>query len=238
MSREYLYGYHAVKEVLQTKPDIVIQLYIQRNREDKRLQDILALANGLNINITKWSRDDFDKLLGAKVVHQGIAIECRELPIYHEADLPHLLGEMHEALLILILDGVQDPHNLGACLRTANAMGVDFVIAPKNRSVGITPAVRKVSCGAAEVTPFVQVTNLSRTLRALKERGIWLVGTADDACDELSSVDLRGHIGIVMGSEGEGLRRLTREHCDYLVKIPMLGTVSSLNVSVATGMCL
>ena len=140
--------------------------------------------------------------------------------------------------LLLILDGVQDPHNLGACLRTADAAGVSAVIAPRDRAVGLTPTVRKVACGAAEAIPFIQVTNIARTLRELKDRGIWLVGADGAAEMDIFSAGLRGPLGLVMGAEGEGLRRLTREHCDFLVRIPMAGTLESLNVSVATGICL
>jgi len=237
MSQEYVYGYHAVQAVLATKPQLITQLYLQKNREDKRQAVIVSTAKDLNIPVTALSRTEFENLLGESV-HQGVAAVCSGLVSFQENDLSHLMASTEHPLLILILDGVQDPHNLGACLRSANAMGVDFVIAPKNRAVGMTSVVRKVACGAAEMTPFIQVTNLSRTLGFLKEEGVWLVGMAAEASDDLSAIDLKGHIAIVMGSEGAGLRRLTREHCDYLAKIPMLGTVSSLNVSVATGMCL
>ncbi len=238
MSQQFIYGFHAVKAVLQTKPKIITALYVQRNREDKRLQEIMSLAKALGVSITKISRADFDKQVGAETVHQGIAAQCSELPSYQESDIETLLKNVNGPALILILDGVQDPHNLGACLRTANAMGVNFVLAPKDRAVGLTPAVRKVASGAAEVTPFIQVKNLARTLRMLQEQGVWLVGAAGDAPETISSIDLKGSIGIVMGSEGEGLRRLTREHCDYLAKVPMFGAVESMNVSVATGMFL
>ncbi|MEM9479262.1 MAG: 23S rRNA (guanosine(2251)-2'-O)-methyltransferase RlmB [Verrucomicrobiota bacterium] len=159
------------------------------------------------------------------------------LPSRPEEDLLGIV-ESAETPFILILDQVQDPHNLGACLRSANAAGVDAVIAPKNNSVGITDVVQRVACGAAEVTPFVQVTNLARTMKQLQEAGVWLAGTSDQATQSLYETDLKGPIGLVLGAEGKGIRRLTAENCDFLVQIPMLGTVECLNVSVATGVCL
>ncbi|MEW5994585.1 MAG: 23S rRNA (guanosine(2251)-2'-O)-methyltransferase RlmB [Candidatus Zixiibacteriota bacterium] len=160
------------------------------------------------------------------------------VPARSESDLLQLLDELKQPPFLLILDCVQDPHNLGACLRTADAAGVQAVIVPKDRSVGLTDVVRTVACGAAERIPFIAVTNLARTLNQLKERGVWLVGTADGAPQSLYEVDLKGPLALVMGAEGKGLRRLTRECCDFLVHIPMLGTVECLNVSVAAGVCL
>ncbi len=156
----------------------------------------------------------------------------------NEDDLFDLLESLHEPPFLLVLDGVQDPHNLGACLRSADAAGVHAIIAPKDRAVALTDTVRKIACGAAEHLPFVMVTNLARTLNRLKEAGLWLVGTADDAKESLYDVDLTGPLALVMGAEGKGLRRLTRECCDFLVHIPMTGSVECLNVSVATGVCL
>ena len=155
-----------------------------------------------------------------------------------EDDLHTLLDQLEEPPLLLILDGVQDPHNLGACLRTADAAGVQAVVVPKDRSVGLTEVARVVACGAAEVVPLIQVTNLARCLKALKKRGIWLVGTTDKAGQSLYEIDLNGPLGVVMGAEGRGLRRLVAEQCDFLVNIPMQGVVPCLNVSVATGVCL
>ena len=159
---------------------------------------------------------------------------CHSKPAYSEADIELLLGES-EAALILILDQVQDPHNLGACLRSANAFGVDCVIAPKNNSVSINPTVAKVACGAASLTPFIQVTNLARTMKSLQQLGVWFVGMDAQANEQLSDFDLRQSTGLVLGSEGYGMRRLTKESCDFLAKIVMPGDVSSVNVSVATG---
>ena len=172
------------------------------------------------------------------IQHQGILAECRLAPSLNEHDLANLITSIKQPPLLLILDGVQDPHNLGACLRTADAAGVVAVVTPRDRSVGLTATVRKVACGAAELVPFVQVTNLARCLRDLAELGIYLIGTSDTAEQSLYSMDLRGPLGIVMGAEGDGMRRLTKETCDALVSIPMHGQVSSLNVSVASGVCL
>jgi len=156
----------------------------------------------------------------------------------NEDDLFALLEHLHEPPFLLVLDGVQDPHNLGACLRSADAAGAHAVIAAKDRAVGLTDTVRRVACGAAEHIPFVVVTNLARTLTHLKEAGLWLVGTVDDARESLYDIDLTGPLALVMGAEGKGLRRLTHERCDFLVRIPMSGSVECLNVSVATGVCL
>jgi 23S rRNA (guanosine2251-2'-O)-methyltransferase len=170
--------------------------------------------------------------------HQGVLAYTKQLKTFGEADLKHLLVNLTEPPFLLVLDGVQDPHNLGACFRSADAAGVHAIIAPKDKAVGITPVVSKVASGAAETVPFIQVTNLARTLEQLKELGVWIYGAAGEAEKTLYQTDLRGPIAIVLGAEGEGLRRLTRERCDLLVKIPMQGSVSSLNVSVATGVFL
>ena len=170
--------------------------------------------------------------------HQGVVARCRAVTVWQEDDLDQLLDGLSVPPLLLVLDGVQDPHNLGACLRSADAAGVHAVIAPRDRAVGLTPVVRKVASGAAETVPFIQVTNLARTLRTLKDKGLWTVGADAEGDGDVFSADLRGPTVLVMGAEGQGMRRLTREHCDLLVRIPMQGTVESLNVSVATGICL
>lgn len=229
-------GLHSVDTLLQQTPERVLCLYVQKGRDDQRLQRLLHLAKQQGIALQQLSRETLDAR-APDLQHQGILAECRVTPALAENALMPLLEQVSKPLL-LILDGVQDPHNLGACLRTANAAGVNAVIAPRDRSVGLTSTVRKVACGAAELVPFVQVTNLARTLRDLQEQQIYLVGTADEAQQSLYATDLTGSLAIVMGAEGHGLRRLTREHCDVLVTIPMLGQVSSLNVSVATGVCL
>lgn len=236
-SEELNFGLHTITALLQQAPERIKQLYILQGREDRRIQTIVEEAKAQHIKVQALSRRELDDLV-PNGQHQGVIAQCIKTVNYVEHDIPALLDALEEPPFILILDGVQDPHNLGACLRSANAAGVHMVIAPSDHSAGLTPAVRKVASGAAEITPFIQVTNLARTLRELKERGIWLYGTAAENSTSLYQTDLRGAIGIILGAEGKGLRRLTREHCDYLVAIPMQGTVSSLNVSVATGICL
>lgn len=232
-----LFGFHAVLAALKIRPGDIERIVLQSNRQDQRVTDIVTLAKQNNIAIQHQSSKALNEIVG-DVQHQGVVALCQKRFQFSEEDLPDILANADQPHRVLILDGVQDPHNLGACLRSANAFGVHVVIAPKDRAVGITPVVSKVACGAAEVTPFVQVTNLARTMRWLQNEGVWIVGASDQAESDLSEIDLKGSTAIVMGSEGQGMRRLTREHCDYLAKIPMSGTVSSLNVSVATGICL
>jgi len=234
---ELIYGFHAVDAVMMTQLQLVEHLYLQENRQDERVASLIQRAEDNKVPLSYKSRKQLDNLLGA-THHQGIVAECKQLPSYNEADLTALLDAQSEPALLLILDGVQDPHNLGACLRSANAMGVSAVIAPKNRAVNITPTVRKVACGAASLTPFIPVTNLARTMRSLKEQGVWLVGMDASVDTDLAQIDLTGSVAIVLGSEGSGMRRLTRDQCDFLAKIPMPGAMESLNVSVATGVCL
>ena len=186
---------------------------------------------------TSWVlRSDLDTLADGQ--HQGVAALCEGADVQDENFLSDLLVSLDHPPLILVLDGVTDPHNLGACLRSCDAAGVDVVVAPKDRSVGITPVVKKVACGAAESVPLVVVTNLARTLKFLQQQGVWVVGTAGEAQQLIYEADLSGPLALVMGAEEKGLRRLTRENCDLLVKLPMAGAVSSLNVSVASGVCL
>lgn len=235
---QMIYGIHAVTALLTLKPDCVTQLLWQQGRQDEALMQCVELATAAGIAIVKHSRTELDALFTSKCVHQGIVAVCKQLPVYNESELTNIIEATTQPRLLLILDGVQDPHNLGACLRVANALGVSAVIAPKKNAVGLTSTVIKVSTGAAFATPFVQVTNLARTLRALQERGIWLVGASADASSELRDIDMHGDIGIVLGAEGRGLRALTAKTCDFLAKIPMIGTVESLNVSVAAGISL
>ncbi|KPJ67384.1 MAG: 23S rRNA methyltransferase [Coxiella sp. DG_40] len=237
MESQYIYGLHAVEGILRNAPQTVRHLFIQRGRYDQRIQKILQLAHKNNIQPEIISRRKLEVLL-PECQHQGVAVIIASGMIYRETDLVGLLDKLEEAPFLLILDSIQDPHNLGACLRSANAAGIDAVIAPKDNAVGLTPVVRKVACGAAETTPFIQVTNLVRSMHMLKDRGIWLYGTTADAKTKIYDVNLTGPIGLVLGGEEKGIRRLTREHCDGLMSIPMLGTVSSLNVSVAAGICL
>ncbi len=231
-----IYGIHTVTALLKTKPQFIKKIYLQGSHENQRLLTIRSLSQLAHIALTILTRSHLDLLLPKGAHHQGVVAEVHSLPSYSEIDLEKLLTI--DNVLLLILDGVQDPHNLGACLRSANAFGVHAVIAPKNRAVGLTEAARKVACGAAEITPFITVTNISRVLKQFKKQGIWLVGTESGADTPINQVDLKGPVGLVMGSEQLGLRRLTKEHCDYLACIPMQGILNSFNVSVATGICL
>jgi 23S rRNA (guanosine2251-2'-O)-methyltransferase len=232
-----VYGLHAVTALLLNKPEHVIEVFLQQNRGDTRLQTILQLAKQHKIAVHFISLHKLHALVNGEV-HQGVVARVKRIQQYVEKDLAELLDNLTVPAFLLILDGIQDPHNLGACLRAADAAGVHAVIAPKDRAVSLTPIVHKVASGAAEVIPFIQVTNLARTMHNLKERGIWLMGAAGEAKDNLFKANLSGAIAIVMGAEGKGLRRLTKEHCDQLLHIPMLGSVSSLNVAVATGIFL
>ena len=235
MSTEFIYGFHAVQSRLRSHPDSVVELYVDAARKDQRSSNLLDLAEEQKVRILPVDRARLDGMTGfAK--NQGCV--ARVKPVKLAVSIDDVLSQLTEPALLLVLDGVQDPHNLGACLRLADAMGAHAVIAPRDRAVGVNATVRKVASGAAEVVPFIPVTNLARSLRELKDQGLWIIGTAGDAEQTLYQAKLSGPIAWVMGAEGEGLRRLTREHCDELVKIPMLGSVDSLNVSVASGMCL
>jgi len=237
-SRELIYGLHAITAALRREPARLLEIHVvEGGRSHGRLSQVLEQARQAGISVRTCSRQSLDELV-TEGAHQGIVAWQRPAKPYTEADLDGLLAGLQEPPLLLVLDGVQDPHNLGACLRTADAAGVHAVIAPRDRAVGLTPTVRKVASGAAENVPFIQVTNLARSLRWLKDQGIWLVGADGEADKDLYTVDLRGPLAVVMGAEGQGLRRLTREHCDFLARIPMAGSVGSLNVSVATGICL
>ncbi|MDJ0879559.1 MAG: 23S rRNA (guanosine(2251)-2'-O)-methyltransferase RlmB [Halieaceae bacterium] len=234
---EQVYGIHAVDTLLRREPGSIQCLWVQAGRQDKRMSALLDLAANQGVAVHTIARADLDQKVPGR--HQGVIADVhRTTRQWDEAALYQLLDDLGRPALVLVLDGVTDPHNLGACLRSADAAGVDAVIVPKDKSADLNPTVRKVACGAAEVVPFVRVTNLARTLEGLKERGIWLYGTAGEADTLLYDADLSGPVAIVMGAEGAGLRRLTREKCDHLVKLPMAGEVSSLNVSVATGICL
>ncbi|MCO7263361.1 23S rRNA (guanosine(2251)-2'-O)-methyltransferase RlmB [Dickeya zeae] len=233
---EIIYGIHAVKALLEQDPQRFLEVFTLKGREDRRLQPLIAELEASGIAVQVASRQWLDdKVEGA--VHQGIIARVKEGRQYQENDLPGLLA-LHAAPFLLVLDGVTDPHNLGACLRSADAAGVHAVIVPRDRSAQLNATAKKVACGAAETVPLIRVTNLARTLRFLQEQNIWIVGTAGEADHTLYQSKLTGPLALVMGAEGEGMRRLTREHCDELISIPMAGSVSSLNVSVATGICL
>jgi 23S rRNA (guanosine2251-2'-O)-methyltransferase len=234
--KELIYGLHAVTALLEGGGK-VHALWMLDSRHDDRLARVTELAQKAGIRVQRVPRTELDRLTH-DARHQGVAAEAEGAELRDESGLIPLLDALDEPPFLLVLDGVQDPHNLGACLRSANAAGVHAVIAPKVGSAGLTAVARKVASGAAEATPFFQVTNLARTLRDLKDRNIWFVGLAGEADQSLYELDLKGPIAIVMGAEGEGMRRLTKEHCDFLAKIPMDGAVESLNVSVATGVSL
>ncbi len=233
--QDLVYGLHAVRMALQRGQ--VRELWCDRQRRDKRLEEIRRTARERGIPVHELTARELGGML-PKARHQGVMGALRPPREWSERELHGLLERLARPPFLLILDGVQDPHNLGACLRTAEAAGVDAVIAPRDRAAGLTPAVRKVACGAAQSMPFVRVTNLARTMRWLRNAGVWLVGASGDAPCELYHADLRDSLAVVMGAEGSGLRRLTRESCDLLVRIPMSGVVESLNVSVATAICL
>jgi 23S rRNA (guanosine2251-2'-O)-methyltransferase len=231
-----VFGLHAVRTLLQQHPEKASLLILQKGREDARVAEVTKLANVAGVRIAHRDVSELDRL-AAGDRHQGVCVQIKSAGVLGEGALDELLDKV-AAPLLLILDGVQDPHNLGACLRTADAAGVTAVIVPRDRAAGLTPVVRKVASGAAETVPLIQVVNLARTLRWLKERQIWIVGTDDEATKSIYETDLKGPLAIVLGAEGPGLRRLTRENCDALVGIPMKGVVESLNVSVATGVVL
>lgn len=230
-----IYGFHAVTSRIRQNPDGVLEIYLQAQRQDPRMRELAKLAETNGVRIIPVDAKRLDGMAG-NARHQGVAARVdASRRVQHLEDV---LDTLSEPPLLLVLDGVQDPHNLGACLRSADAFGVHAVIAPKDRAVGITATVEKVACGAAETVPYITVTNLARTLRELQERDIWVVGAAGDAEQDLNSFKHSRSLAWVLGAEGEGLRRLTRETCDELVRIPMLGSVESLNVSVSAGICL
>jgi 23S rRNA (guanosine2251-2'-O)-methyltransferase len=232
-----VFGFHAVEAILKKTPEKIIRLAISSQRQDKKIDVLLKLAKSHSIKTELLSRVALETLVGSSA-HQGVAVVCRPPKKQTEQDLFLLLENLSVPAFLLILDGVQDPHNLGACLRTADAAGVHAVLAPKDKSAGLTSAVCKAASGAAETVPFVQVTNLARVLHSLKERNIWLFGAAGEAKKSVYQADLTGPLAILLGAEGTGLRHLTREQCDDLLCVPMRGTVSSLNVSVAAGVFL
>ena len=232
---EIIFGFHAVESAMNNDPVNILQLLVEDTRHDKRIKQLVHKAESQGISIDLVKKRDLEKRCNSSRT-QGIAAIYKGVSAALDLALEELM--QRENCFLLVLDGVQDPHNLGACLRSADAAGVDAVIAPKDRAAGLTPVVRKVACGAAESVPFIQVTNLARTLKQLRDEGVWVVGTAGEAEALVYDVELKGRLALVMGAEEKGLRRLTRENCDQLIKLPMAGQVESLNVSVATGICL
>jgi 23S rRNA (guanosine2251-2'-O)-methyltransferase len=233
---ETIYGMHAVRAMLERHPERVLRVRIAEQRGDAKVQTVLELAQRHHRPVERSDAHELKRLLG-DVAHQGVAAEVAPLPPWSEDDLLEALATA-KAPLVLVLDGVQDPHNLGACLRTADACGALAVVVPRDRAAQLTPAARKVAAGAAESTPVVAVTNLARTLKLLKEAGLWVVGADAGAAQLAREVDMKGPLVLVLGAEGAGLRQLTRQNCDFMVRLPDLGAVESLNVSVAAGMLL
>ncbi len=239
MSQQLIFGLHAVEAAIKRQPEGISQFWCDRQRKDRRLHELVTLAQQQGISPQWVNRDQLAAMLPGDTRHQGVAAEISVVQERNEAFLEQLLVDLQTPPLFLILDGVTDPHNVGACLRSADATGVDAVVTTRDRACGLTPVVRKVASGAAETVPFVQVTNLARTLRTLRDAGVWVIGTAlEEGSQSLYQTRLTGPTALVLGAEGKGMRRLTREHCDELVHIPMVGTVQSLNVSVAAGVCL
>lgn len=235
--QEMVFGLHSVQALLKAAPQRVQKLVLMRGRQDDRVQKISNAAKNNDIPVEIADRKAMDNM-GEEGNHQGVIAFVNPGKTYDEHDLYELLENLESTPLLLVLDGVTDPHNLGACIRSADAAGVHAVIIPKDNSAGLTESARKVASGAADAVPLIVVTNLARTLKALQEKGLWVSGAAGEAEQTVFGADLRGPRVIVMGAEGTGMRRLTRETCDELVKIPMAGRVSSLNVSVATGVVL
>lgn len=229
-----VFGFHAVLARLRADPKSVVEIFLDETRNDARGKDLVAMAERAGVRVMRVPTKRLDGFYGGGR-HQGVVARVEVKNVLD--DLNQILEQVDNPLL-LVLDGVTDPHNLGACLRVANAAGAHAVIAPRDRAAGITPVVSKVASGAAEATPYLMVTNLARTLAELKERNIWVVGAEEDAGETLYAADLPQSIAWVLGAEGEGMRRLTRESCDLLVRIPMRGEVESLNVAVSAGICL
>jgi 23S rRNA (guanosine2251-2'-O)-methyltransferase len=236
--RQFVYGLHAITAVIDRAPERLLELWLAQARDDQRIRQLAERARAVGIRVQSVAPPALVKLLGEDVAHQGAVAAVRPLPLWDDDDLLTAVEGLTEPPFLLVLDGVTDPHNLGACLRTAEAAGVHALVIPRDRAASIDGVVRKVAAGAAEFVPVASVTNLARTLDALKARDIWVVGTDGEADQSLYAADLRRPLAMVLGAEGGGMRRLTRERCDFLVHIPMAGRVESLNVSVAAGVAL
>ena len=234
-STRLIFGFHAVISRLRQNSDSIREIYIDAARTDQRIRNLIALAETHKIRLISSENDRLEKMAGNRR-HQGVAATIDPATSY--VSIEDVLETLNEPARLLILDGIQDPHNLGACLRVADAFGVHAVIAPKDRAVGLTAAVYKVSSGAADTVPYIVATNLVRTIRLLKEHDVWIIGTADNADYDLNNFQISGSVAWVLGSEEKGMRRLTRENCDQVVRIPMQGSVESLNVAVSAGICL
>jgi 23S rRNA (guanosine2251-2'-O)-methyltransferase len=237
MSESWIVGINPVEGALSNDAERVRELVVEQGQRNARVLELAERAKALKIMVNHRPREQLDKLAG-EARHQGVAALYEAPPMAHENDLAALMERDGSNTLVLVLDGVTDPHNLGACLRSAAAAKVTAVIVPKDRAVGLTPVVRRASAGGADRVPLIAVTNLARTLRELKDAGVWITGLAGDTDTSIYGVDFKGPVALVLGGEGEGIRRLTRELCDFVAKIPMPGTMESLNVSVATGVVL
>jgi 23S rRNA (guanosine2251-2'-O)-methyltransferase len=235
MSTKVLFGFHAVTVRLKTAPGSITEIHVDATRRDARMRQFVERANEAGAKVVDSDGGRLDALAGNSR-HQGVVARVTPLPLRHSVD--EVLDDVKGPPLVLVLDGVTDPHNLGACLRVADGAGVHAVLAPKDHAVGLNATVAKVASGAAETVPYLMVTNLARALADLKDRDIRVIGLSDTAEKTIYDVDLTGHVALVMGAEGSGMRQLTRKHCDELVSIPMAGAVESLNVSVAAGICL
>ena len=237
MSESWIVGINPVEGALNNDAERVREVLVENGQRNPRVHELAEKAKALKIPVHHRPREQLDRVAG-EARHQGIVAQYQAPPLATEHDLPDLLEAAGQDALVLVLDGITDPHNLGACLRSAAAAKVTAVIVPKDRAVGITPVVRRASAGGADRAPLVAATNLARALRTLKDAGVWITGLAGDTEQSIYGIDLKGPVALVLGSEGEGLRRLTRETCDFVAKIPMPGSMESLNVSVATGIVL
>jgi 23S rRNA (guanosine2251-2'-O)-methyltransferase len=241
-STSWVYGLHACQSALEQHPDRVREILFLKGRQDQRVQRLLDVAKSQGARFRWMTREEFDRVLNRNEMqdarHQGVLVQMLAAPVMDEGDLETLVAGLNRPALLLVLDGVTDPHNIGACLRSCDAAGADAIIVPRDKSASLTPTAVKIASGAADTVPFVVVTNLARTLEALKQQGVWVFGTAGEVQASVYQTDLTGSVAIVMGAEGAGLRRLTRDTCDGLFNLPMAGQVRSLNVSVAAGVCL
>ena len=237
MSDSWIVGINPVEGALSNDAARVREVLVEQGQRNARVQELATRAKALNIPVHSRPREDLDKLAG-EARHQGVVARYEAPPMGSENDIADLLEQAGQDALILVLDGVTDPHNLGACLRSAAGARATAVIVPKDRAVGLTPVVRRASAGGADRVPLIAATNLARVLRTLKDAGVWITGLAGDTDTSIYSIDMKGPVALVLGSEGEGMRRLTRETCDFVAKIPMPGPMESLNVSVATGVVL
>ncbi len=235
MKNKFIFGFHAINSRLRLEASSIEEIYVDANRQDRRMMDLLSHAKTAGVRVIQAEGERLDQMVGTRR-HQGVVANAA--PVALARNLDELLDAIDGPPLLLILDGLTDPHNLGACLRVADGAGAHAVIVPKDRAVGLNATAMKVASGAADSVPYIPVTNLARTMRELKERDIWLIGTDDEAPKTVYDADFSGPCALVMGAEGDGMRRLTRETCDLLVSIPMSGAVESLNVSVASGVCL